>query len=200
MLFYLEGSIFCLSAYFLGSIPFGLVVSWLFGAQDPRQGGSGNIGFSNVLGLSGSKIAILTLIGDLGKGWLVGGIAAIFFYDNIWGLLGLLAVTLGHIFPVFLKFHGGKGVATSLGGILGYHFDLGIILVTIWLIIVAVSKYASAGALIAFIFFPIISWIMEPKIAFLVFSVLLSAIIMMKHKENIKRLIRGRESQIGSHR
>ena len=87
MLFYLEGSIFCLSAYFLGSIPFGLVVSWLFGAQDPRQGGSGNIGFSNVLGLSGSKIAILTLIGDLGKGWLVGGIAAIFFYDNIWGLL-----------------------------------------------------------------------------------------------------------------
>ena len=199
MAFQLYGSLFCLSAYLLGSIPFGLVVSWILNAQDPRQGGSGNIGFTNVLRLSGKKIGILALIGDLGKGWLVGFAATTFFYDDNWGLLGLLLVVLGHIFPVFIRFQGGKGVATGLGGILGFDFLLGTILVILWLIAVGLWQYSSGGALMAFTLFPVISWLMEHRIEFLVFSILLSVIIIFKHKQNIQRLLDGTESRIGSY-
>ena len=196
MAFHLYGSLFCLSAYLLGSIPFGLVVSRILDTQDPRQGGSGNIGFTNVLRLSGKRNGILTLFGDLGKGWLVSVLATTFFYNNIWGLFGLLLVILGHIFPVFLKFKGGKGVATGLGGILGFDFVLGIILISIWLTTVGIWKYSSGGALMAFILFPVITWVMGQKIEFLIFSILISGIIISKHKQNIKRLVDGTESRI----
>ena len=196
MAFHLYESLFCLSAYLLGSIPFGLVVSRILDTQDPRQGGSGNIGFTNVLRLSGKRNGILTLFGDLGKGWLVGILATTFFYNNLWGLFGLLLVILGHIFPVFLKFKGGKGVATGLGGILGFDFVLGIILLSIWLMTVGMWKYSSGGALMAFIFFPVIAWAMGQKIEFLIFSILISGIIISKHKQNIKRLMDGTESRI----
>ena len=198
MAFHLYGSLFCLSAYLLGSIPFGLVVSRISGTQDPRQGGSGNIGFTNVLRLSGKRNGILALFGDLGKGWLIGILATTFFYNNIWGLFGLLLVVFGHIFPVFLKFKGGKGVATGLGGILGFDFVLGIILLSIWLMTVGMWKYSSGGALMAFILFPVIAWAMGQKIEFLIFSILLSVIIIFKHKQNIQRLLDGTESRIGS--
>lgn len=196
MAFHLYGSLFCLLAYLLGSIPFGLVISRILGTQDPRQGGSGNIGSTNVLRLSGKRNGILTLFGDLGKGWLVGILATTFFYNNLWGLFGLLLVVLGHIFPVFLKFKGGKGVATGLGGILGFDFVLGIILLSIWLMTVGMWKYSSGGALMAFIFFPVIAWAMGQKIEFLIFSILISGIIISKHKQNIKRLMDGTESRI----
>ena len=196
MAFHLYEFLFCLSAYLLGSIPFGLVVSRILDTQDPRQGGSGNIGFTNVLRLSGKRNGILTLFGDLGKGWLVGVLATTFFYNNILGLFGLLLVILGHIFPVFLKFKGGKGVATGLGGILGFDFVLGIILLSIWLTTVGMWKYSSGGALMAFILFPVIAWVMGQKIEFLIFSILISGIIISKHKQNIKRLLDGTESRI----
>ena len=198
MVFHLYGSLFCLAAYLLGSIPFGLVASWIFGIRDPRLGGSGNLGFTNVLRLSGIKTGIFTLTGDLGKGWIIGAIASTFFYDNTWGLFGLIGVVLGHIFPVFLKFQGGKGVATGLGGILGFDFELGSILVIIWLSVVGLWKYSSGGALISFTVLPIASWLMGQPIEFLVFSIVLSGTIIVKHKGNIQRLINGTESRIGS--
>jgi len=198
MAFDLNGLIFSLSAYLLGSIPFGLVVSRLCGAQDPRQAGSGNIGSTNVLRLSGKKVGILTLLGDLGKGWVVGWVSLTFYSQTIWALVGMLAVVVGHIFPVFLKFRGGKGVATGLGAILGFHFGTGLILVLLWLGTVALFKYSSAGALVAFGVFPLVSWIMAQDNKFLVFSILFSCMIIFKHKGNIERLLKGTESRIGS--
>ena len=139
----------CFGAYLLGSIPFGLVFSHMLGAPDPRQAGSRNIGFTNVLRVSGKKVGILTLSGDLGKGWLVGWIAGLGFFPNLWALLAVLSVVLGHLFPVFLKFRGGKGVATGLGGILGLHFPMGLVLVVIWAATVGIWKYSAGGALMA---------------------------------------------------
>lgn len=198
MAFDLNGLILSFSAYFLGSVPFGLVVSRLFGAQDPRTAGSGNIGFTNVLRLSGKKVGFLTLIGDLGKGWLIGWIAATFYSETIWGFIAVLAVVVGHIFPVFLKFQGGKGVATGLGGILGFHFMMGLILLGIWLLAVGIWKYSSGGALTSFFLFPIIGWIMVQQNDFLIFSIILSLLIVFKHKDNIQRLAKGTESRIGT--
>jgi len=194
----LNGLIFSIFAYLLGSIPFGLVASWLFGTQDPRLAGSGNIGFTNVLRLSGKVVGILTLVGDLGKGWVVGWLASNLFQQNIWGLVAIFAVVLGHVFPIFLKFQGGKGVATGLGGVLGFHFWLGVILVFIWLAAVGIWQYSSGGAISSFLFFPIIGFLILHDGKFLVFSILLSGLILLKHKDNIYRLMNGTESQIGS--
>lgn len=197
MAFDLSGLIFSLSAYLLGSIPFGLVVSRLCGAQDPRQAGSGNIGSTNVLRLSGKKVGILTLLGDFGKGWVVGWVSLTFYSPTIWGLFAMLAVVVGHIFPMFLKFRGGKGVATGLGAILGFHFGTGLILVLIWMGTVGLVRYSSAGALVAFGVFPLMSWLVTENDKFLIFSILLSCMIILKHKGNIERLVKGTESRIG---
>ncbi len=198
MAFDLHGLIFSFLAYFLGSIPFGLVFSRLCGAQDPRMAGSGNIGSTNVLRLSGKKVGVLTLVGDVGKGWVVGWMAASFYSQNIWGLMGVLAVVVGHIFPIFLNFKGGKGVATGIGGILGLHFLIGLILVAIWVATVVTFKYSSGGAIVSFSLLPIISWWMGPNQDFIIFSLILSGLILFKHKGNIQRLLNGTESRIGS--
>lgn len=190
------GPIFCLGAFLLGSIPFGLVFSRLFGAPDPRQAGSRNIGFTNVLRVCGKKVGILTLAGDLGKGWLVGWIASLGVLPNLWALTAVLSVVLGHLFPVFLKFHGGKGVATGLGGILGIHFLMGCILVGIWGVTVGIWKYSSGGAIMAFATLPLIGWFMTFDLQFLIFSLLLSSFVIGKHKGNIVRLLNGTEPSI----
>ena len=190
------GPLFCLGAYLLGSIPFGLVFSHLFGAPDPRESGSRNIGFTNVLRVCGKKVGILTLAGDLGKGWLVGWIASPGVPPNLWALAAVLSVVLGHLFPIFLKFHGGKGVATGLGGILGIHFPMGLLLVAIWASTVGIWKYSSGGALMAFATLPLIGWLMTFDLQFLIFSLLLSSFVIGKHKGNILRLLNGTEPSI----
>lgn len=190
------GALSCLGAYLLGSIPFGIVFSHLIGAPDPRQAGSRNIGFTNVLRVCGKKVGILTLAGDLGKGWLVGGLAGSGLIPNLWALLAVLSVVLGHLFPVFLKFRGGKGVATGLGGILGIQFPMGLILVTIWAGTVGIWKYSSGGAIMAFAALPVIGWFMTHDVQFLIFSILLSSFVIGKHKENIVRLLNGTEPSI----
>ena len=190
------GPLSCLGAYLLGSIPFGLVFSRLFGTPDPRQAGSRNIGFTNVLRVCGAKVGILTLAGDMGKGWLVGWFAGLGLLPNLWALAAVLSVVLGHLFPVFLKFHGGKGVATGLGGILGIHFLMGCILVGIWAATVGVWKYSSGGAIMAFATLPLIGWFMTFDLQFLIFSLVLSSFVIGKHKGNIVRLLNGTEPSI----
>ena len=192
------GLLFCLGAYLLGSIPFGLVFSHLLGAPDPRQAGSRNIGFTNVLRVCGKKVGILTLAGDLGKGWLVGWLAGLGFLPNLWALLAVLAVVLGHLFSVFLKFRGGKGVATGLGCILGIHFPMGLVLVAIWVATVGIWRYSSGGALMAFGALPLASWFMTFDLQLTIFSLLLSSLVIGKHKGNITRLLEGTEPRIGS--
>ena len=190
------GPLSCLGAYLLGSIPFGLVFSHLLGAPDPRQAGSRNIGFSNVLRVSGKKAGMLTLCGDLGKGWLVGWAAGVVL-PTPWILPAVLFVVIGHIFSVFLKFRGGKGVATGLGGILGMDFYLGLLLVGIWALAVGIWRYSAGGALMAFGVLPLISWFMTFDLQFTIFSLLLSGLVIGRHKGNIVRLLQGTEPRIG---
>jgi len=193
----IQGFLVCLAAYILGSIPFGIVLSRVCGTPDPRQAGSHNIGFTNVLRVSGKTVGILTLIGDMGKGWLVGWGVQRAAIPGPWVLMSVLAVVLGHLFPVFLKFRGGKGVATGLGGIAGLHLQLGMVLVALWAVAVGVWRYSSGGALMAFGALPVCSWFMTFDLEFTIFSALLGMLVIVRHKGNIVRLMNGTESRLG---
>ncbi|WP_187299232.1 glycerol-3-phosphate 1-O-acyltransferase PlsY [Nitrospira moscoviensis] len=186
-----------LAGYLLGGIPFGIVVSKAMGLPDPRTVGSKNVGFTNVLRVSGKTAGILTLIGDMGKGWVMGVAAAQLFQDEWMILTVALAPFLGHLFSPFLGFKGGKGVATALGSVLGVAPTIGLTLLAIWLAAVAVWKYSSGGALAAFGLFPLIAAVVHPTLPFTLFAVVVSGLIVIMHKGNIERLWRGTESRIG---
>ena len=196
-----------LLSYLLGSLPFAVIVSKIMGLQDPRTFGSKNPGATNVLRSGNKKAAILTLLGDAFKGWL-----AVFLTQQAisnWGwaptLLGVSAffAFLGHLYPVFLGFKGGKGVATALGVILALLPWLALATAATWLIIAYVSRYSSLAAIISAIFAPLfyllgakVAWPMNASIATAL--VLISAFLLWRHQENIRRLMTGKESKIGS--
>jgi len=186
--------------YLLGAVPFGIVVSNAMGLPDPRTGGSKNVGFTNVLRVSGKKAGILTLIGDMGKGWVMGVAATQLLQDEWMILLVALSPFLGHLVSPFLGFKGGKGVATALGSVLGVAPLIGLSLLLTWLGAVAVWRYSSGGALTAFGLFPIIAALVRPTMPFIVFSAIVTGLIVMKHKGNIERLWKGTESKMGQGR
>ncbi|HEY7533383.1 MAG TPA: glycerol-3-phosphate acyltransferase, partial [Nitrospiraceae bacterium] len=136
--------------YLLGAIPFGIVVSKAMGLPDPRTVGSKNVGFTNVLRVSGPSAGVLTLLGDMGKGWVMGWSAMHWLSDERFIMLVAVSPILGHLFSPFLNFKGGKGVATALGSVLGLSPSMGILLLLIWLGTVAIWRYSSGGALAAF--------------------------------------------------
>lgn len=183
--------------YLLGAVPFGVVVSKAMGLPDPRTVGSKNVGFTNVLRVSGKQAGILTLIGDMGKGWVMGFAATQVFQQEWMILLVALAPFLGHLFSPFLGFTGGKGVATALGSVLGVEPAIGFLLLMAWLGAVALWRYSSGGALTAFGLFPLIAALARPTVEFVLFSVIVSGLIVLKHKGNIERLWNGTESRIG---
>lgn len=183
--------------YLLGAVPFGVVISKAMGLPDPRTVGSKNVGFTNVLRVSGKKPGILTLIGDMGKGWVM-GFAAIQLLQDEWAILAVaLTPFLGHLFSPFLGFKGGKGVATALGSVLGVAPLIGLLLLLAWIGAVALWRYSSGGALTAFGLFPIIAALLRPSAAFVSFAVVVTGLIVVKHKGNIERLWKGTESKIG---
>lgn len=183
--------------YLLGAVPFGVVISKAMGLPDPRTVGSKNVGFTNVLRVSGKPAGILTLIGDMGKGWAM-GFAGMYLLQDEWAiLLVALAPFLGHLFSPFLGFKGGKGVATALGSVLGVSPLVGLLLLLAWIGAVALWRYSSGGALTAFGLFPIVAALIHPSIAFMLFSLVVSGLIAIKHKGNIERLRNGTESRIG---
>ena len=184
----------------LGAIPFGVVVSKAMGLPDPRTVGSKNVGFTNVLRVSGKKAGILTLLGDMGKGWVVGWAAMQWLTDERFIMFVALSVILGHLFSPFLNFEGGKGVATALGAVLGLSPSIGLLLLLIWLGAVAIWRYSSGGALAAFGCFPVVAIVNEQRQGFFVFSLVVSTLICVKHKDNIVRLWKGTESKIGQGR
>ena len=186
-----------MAGYLLGAVPFGVVVSKAMGLPDPRTVGSKNVGFTNVLRVSGKKAGILTLIGDIGKGWVVGWAAMHWLTDERFIMLVALSVILGHLFSPFLSFKGGKGVATALGAVLGLSPSIGLLLLLIWLGAVAIWRYSSGGALAAFGCFPVVAIVNEQRQEFFVFSLIVSTLIWVKHKDNIVRLWKGTESKIG---
>ena len=181
----------------LGAIPFGVVVSKAMGLPDPRTVGSKNVGFTNVLRVSGKKAGILTLLGDMGKGWVMGWAAMQWLTDERFIMLVALSVILGHLFSPFLNFKGGKGVATAMGAVLGLSPSIGLLLLLIWLGAVAIWRYSSGGALAAFGCFPVVAIVNEQRQGFFVFSLVVSGLIWIKHKDNIVRLWKGTESKIG---
>jgi glycerol-3-phosphate acyltransferase PlsY len=186
--------------YLLGAVPFGVVISKAMGLSDPRTVGSKNVGFTNVLRVSGKIPGILTLVGDMGKGWVM-GFAATQLLEDEWAILAVaLAPFLGHLFSPFLGFKGGKGVATALGSVLGVALLIGLLLLLAWIGAVALWRYSSGGALTAFGLFPVIAALVRPTTAFIIFSVIVSGLIVIKHKGNIERLWKGTESKMGQGR
>ena len=186
--------------YLLGAVPFGVVISRAMGLPDPRTVGSKNVGFTNVLRVSGKKAGILTLVGDMGKGWVMGFAATQLLQDE-WAILAVaLAPFLGHLFSPFLGFKGGKGVATALGSVLGVAPLIGLLLLLAWIGAVVLWRYSSGGALTAFGLFPVIAALLRPSAAFVSFAVLVTGLIVIKHKGNIERLWNGTESKMGPRR
>ena len=183
--------------YALGAIPFGVVVSKVLQLPDPRSVGSRNVGFTNVLRVSGTKAGVLTLLGDMGKGWLIGWAAMQWLHTESFIMLAALSPIVGHIFSPFLAFKGGKGVATALGSVLGLSPSIGTLLLLIWLGAVAIWRYSSGGALAAFGLFPVVAIVNEQRQEFLMFAIVVSTLVWIKHKENIVRLWKGTEGKIG---
>ena len=186
-----------LLGYLIGSIPFGVVVSHLLGVTDPRTAGSKNVGFTNVLRVSGRNAGILTLIGDIGKGWFAGWVGTLIFHHESAMLLVALASIVGHLQSVFLGFKGGKGVATALGAVLGVAPWVGLTLMGIWVGAVWLWKYSSGGALVAFGLFPLVAVVFHRSWLFVGFACVVSLLIWGRHKENLIRLWSGTESRIG---
>jgi glycerol-3-phosphate acyltransferase PlsY len=183
--------------YLLGAIPFGVVVSKVMGLPDPRTVGSKNVGFTNVLRVSGKTAGILTLLGDMGKGWVLSWAAMQWLTVEWFIMVVALSPILGHLFSPFLGFKGGKGVATALGVVLGLSPSIGLLLLLIWLGAVAIWRYSSGGALAAFACLPVVAIVNEQRQEFLVFSLIVSGMIWIKHKDNIIRLWKGTESKMG---
>jgi len=195
-----------LAAYLLGSLSFAVIVSRVMGLSDPRTFGSKNPGATNVLRSGSKKAAIITLLLDALKGWLP--VALVGWYGKPWGLeegtmaLVGLAAFLGHLYPVFFRFVGGKGVATALGVLFGVHWLLGLATVLTWVIIAVFFRYSSLASLVSAVFAPLfyvlgnqLAWYTDKSI---VVSIgVMSLLLFYRHRENIVRLLAGKESRLG---
>jgi len=185
-------------AYCLGSISFAVVVSFLLRLPDPRSYGSKNPGATNVL-RSGSKLAaLLTLVGDAGKGWLAVWLAGFLAADTLTIALAGLAAFLGHVFPVFHRFRGGKGVATAAAVLLGFDAQLGLATLALWVLLAAAFRYVSLASMVAAAFACIFAWYigLDPWVVGV--TAAMGAMIVWRHKQNIARLIAGNESRLGA--
>ncbi|MBL8339660.1 MAG: glycerol-3-phosphate 1-O-acyltransferase PlsY [Rhodoferax sp.] len=196
-----------LAAYLLGSLSFAVIVSSLMGLSDPRTYGSKNPGATNVLRSGSKPAAVVTLLLDAAKGWLP--VALVAWYGRAWGLaegtmaMAGLAAFVGHLFPVFFRFQGGKGVATALGVLFGIHWGLGLATAASWLIIAWFFRYSSLASLVAALFAPLyyvfgdgVAWSMDRGI--LVAIVVMALLLVWRHAQNINRLVKGTESRLGA--
>jgi glycerol-3-phosphate acyltransferase PlsY len=193
--------LFVIAAYLIGSISFAVVCSRLFGLADPRTYGSKNPGATNVLRSGNKKAAIATLIGDCLKGWfavwLALRLAPRFGIDDTGIALVAIAVFLGHLWPVFFRFVGGKGVATALGVLLGLNAWLGVATLATWLIIAYAFRYSSLAALVSAAFAPFFYVLMFGVDPLLVAVAAMSLLLVYRHAKNIGKLVSGKESRIG---
>lgn len=192
---------FIILAYLLGSVSFAVVASWIFRLPDPRTFGSMNPGATNVLRSGNKAAAIFTLLGDSGKGWVAVVLAQ--HFAPVWGLddkviaAVALLVFLGHIWPVFLRFKGGRGVATAIGVVLGLNLWPGILAVITWIIVAIIWRFSSLSALVAATLTPVYAWIFLDSIlsTFVIFTI--SLLVIWRHKSNIANLLAGKETRIG---
>lgn len=194
--------LYAIAAYLIGSVSFGIVTSKLFGLGDPRTYGSNNPGATNVLRSGHKTAAALTLLGDGFKGWLAVWLTQKYgpqfgLGDSVVALVAM-AVFLGHLWPVFFHFAGGKGVATLLGILIGINPWLGLATIATWLIVAYAFRYSSLAALVASLFAPFFYGLLEGPDMILLAIVVMSALLIYRHAKNIGNLLAGRESRIGA--
>jgi glycerol-3-phosphate acyltransferase PlsY len=191
-----------LGAYLLGSIPFGYIIVKLREGRDIRASGSGNIGATNVARTAGPAAGVVTLLLDLAKGYLAVWLAAKFSGGCLnCMMVSAVAVVLGHMFPVWLKFKGGKGVATGVGAFVLICWPAVAGALVVWLVVVGIWRYVSLGSIIAAASLPLLMYRLyeplgEPPLAVTIGTILISALIILKHQENIGRLVRGTENRL----
>ena len=196
-----------LAAYLVGSLSFAVIVSRLMGLNDPRTYGSKNPGATNVLRSGSKPAAVVTLLLDGAKGWLP--VALIAWYGKPYGMfegtmaMAGLAAFLGHLFPVFFRFQGGKGVATALGVLLGFNWILGLAAAASWLVIAVFFRYSSLASLVAAVFAPVyyifgdgVAWYLDKSL--LLAMVVMALLLAWRHAANINRLLKGTESKLGA--
>ncbi|HSR02893.1 MAG TPA: glycerol-3-phosphate 1-O-acyltransferase PlsY [Methylophilaceae bacterium] len=187
--------IWIVGAYLIGSISFGILISKSFGLADPRTVGSGNPGATNVLRSGKKSAALLTLLGDALKGWLPVWLA---LQNNMlmWVVSSVgLAVFLGHLYPIYFKFRGGKGVATALGVIFAISPFLGLAAIVTWLLVFAFSRYASLASIIAALLVPVHSYYyLRPYKDYFLLLIVMSVLLIWRHRSNIQKLLNGTES------
>ena len=186
-----ETFLILLACYLIGSIPFGLVLSKILNKSDPRLVGSKNIGATNIVRTSGWKLGLLTLIFDVLKGFIPVVVFKNYLIDQSFAILFIF---LGHLFPIWIKFKGGKGIAVIIGCLFGYKFFYGLIFSLIWLFTALVSKYSSLSALVAS--FSILIIIYADNDSFFLILFIIVTMIFLKHVPNIKRLFKGNELKI----
>lgn len=192
--------ILILLAYLMGSIASAILICKLFGLADPRTEGSGNPGATNVMRLHGKKAAVLTLAGDVLKGVIPVLIAKTIGVPELIIALCGLAAFLGHLFPVFFKFQGGKGVATLVGILFATHWSLGLAYGLSWLFFALIFRYSSLAALLAAVLTPLYSWLILQNINVMICHSVITALLIWRHQSNIRKLIAGTEDKIGQKR
>ncbi len=187
-----------LLAYFFGSLNSSIIFSKILKLKDPREYGSKNPGATNILRSGNKALALATLIFDMLKGFLPVFVALLFIENQIYiQIIGLCSI-LGHIFPIYYKFKGGKGVATSFGVILAFDIILGFICLLTWLITAFLFRYSALSAIVAFALLPIYTWFSYEKIITTSLYLILAIIVIYMHKTNIKNLLNNKETKIGS--
>ena len=183
--------------YLLGSIPFGVIVTRLAGVGDVRSIGSGNIGATNVLRTGRRDLALATLIGDSGKAMVAVALFRALYSEDAGAVAGAAAF-LGHLCPVWLKFKGGKGVATFLGVFLVMDFPVGVMACATWVLTAAIFRFSSLSALVAVALTPIFLLALKKSLAFVVSALFMAVLVYWRHRPNIQRLARGEEPRIGA--
>jgi glycerol-3-phosphate acyltransferase PlsY len=184
------------SAYLLGSVSAAIIVCKTLGLSDPRTGGSGNPGTTNVMRLYGKKAAFLTLVGDIFKGIIPVLLAKVIVNSEFIIAICGLAAFLGHIFPIYFKFEGGKGVATLIGILFATHWLLGVSYIVTWILTVLIFRYSSLAALIAALPIPIYSYLIEHNNQYTISFSVIAIILFWRHKPNIYNLLNGKEDKI----
>ena len=186
-----------LGGYLAGSIPFALIASRIFALPDPRTYGSRNIGATNVLRSGSRAAALVTLIGDAGKGWVAVLAARLLELPVEMVALTGFAAFAGHVFPAWLKFRGGKGVATAAGVLIAFDWRIGLGTIVVWLAVAALGRYSSLASLTAALAAPLLTWWLHGTGPLLAAVALMSVILFVRHRANIVNLARGEESRIG---
>ena len=186
------------AGYLTGSVSTAIITCKLMGLKDPRSSGSNNPGATNVLRIGGKKAAIITLIGDMLKGLLPVLVVRLFNVDDIIIALVAVGAFLGHLFPLFFKFKGGKGVATFFGALIGINWQVGLAALVTWLLIAYLFKYSSLSALLTALFSIAYVWFFSGSMILVGACLIMSSLLIWRHAENMKRLINGEENKIGN--